>query len=88
MAEQKKKKAVCKTARRAHSQKYWKVSSRYLPCWPVFAPQIIGDDLPPPPALTENESVTQSPAAEPLVVEAAAATAGAAIANVWNWYRE
>ena len=43
---------------------------------------MIGDDLPLPPALTANESVTQSPAAEPLVVVASAATAGPAITNV------
>ena len=39
---------------------------KYSPCWAVFIPQIIGDPLPPPPEVTENESVTQSPTAEPM----------------------
>ena len=57
------------------------VSSRYSPCWPVFVPQIIGDDLPLPPALTANVSVAQSPNAELLAVPNVA-VAGPAITKV------
>ena len=58
------------------------VSRRCSPCWPVFVPQIIGDDLPVPPALTANESVAQSPNADPTAVFAAVIVAGPAITNV------
>ena len=58
-------------------------SALYSPCWPVFVPQIIGDDFPPPPAVTENESVAQSPADEPMAFGVFAGVAtGGAITNV------
>ena len=39
----------------------------YSLCWPELVPQIIGEDLPPPPALTANVSIAQSPTDEPVV---------------------
>ena len=46
---------------------------QYSLCWLLLIPQITGDEFPPPPELTTNVSMAQSPTDEPVFRVLAAA---------------